>query len=165
MYRQARRSKTGCEIEMMFTLRDASLAALLLTGTNEGAEQAVSEAIATMDCGGSVDELLVATAKFAIQLRDERSSRAAMPSSLPPELQRLFLLSSLGRDCFVLRMLMGISAEMSSEILEVDRDEVDEAMCRALSELAGLEGIQNAQTTAMECSVEGGDASSPSLIH
>lgn len=87
--------------------RDAFLAALMLTGTIEAAERAVSDAIAASGCGVTVDELLVATAKCAIQLRDECLPQAAIPSSLPPELQRLFLLSSVSRNCSVLRTLMG----------------------------------------------------------
>src|SRR5258708_3024538 len=107
----------------------------MLTGTIEAAEQAVSEAIATSGCGVAVDELSVGTAKCAIQIRDGCLPRAEIPSSLPPELQRLFLLSSVGRKCFVLRMLMGLSLETSSGILHLHRDEVDEALCRALSDL------------------------------
>jgi hypothetical protein len=146
-------------------VRDAFLAALMLTGTIEGAEQGVSEAIATMGCGFSIDELLVATAKCAIQLRDKCLPEVEIPSSLPPELQRLFLLSSVGRDCFVLRMLMGLTPEMSSEILNLNKDEVDEALCRALSDLPGLAGIQSAQARTRERSVESGSATRPSLIH
>ena len=57
------------------------------------------------------------------------------PSCLPAELQRLFWLPPRERLCFVLRMLMGLSREMSSEILNLRRDEVDEALCRAMREL------------------------------
>jgi hypothetical protein len=125
-------------------VRDAFLAALMLTGTIDAAEQAVSEAIATSGCGVAVGGLLVATARCAIQLRDEFLPRAEIPPSLPPELQRLFLLSSVGRNCFVLRMLMGLTPEMSSGILNLHRDEVDEALRRALSDLPRLAGLQSA---------------------
>ena len=84
----------------------------------------------------------MATAKCAVQLRDECLPQG-IPSSLPPELQRLFLLSSAGRKCFVLRMLMGLTLEMSSEILNLKRDEFDETLCRALRELPRLSGTQN----------------------
>ena len=124
-------------------VRDAFLAALMLTGTIEAAEQAVSEAIATSECGGALDEMLVAAAKCAIRLRDRGLPQAEMPSSLPPELQRLFLLSPLGRECFVLRILMGLTLEMTSGILNLGRDEVDEALCRALSDLPTLPGVQS----------------------
>ncbi|MFZ0589735.1 MAG: hypothetical protein WAM39_04590 [Bryobacteraceae bacterium] len=123
-------------------VREAFLAALMLTGTIEAAECAVSDAITALGCAGAVDELLVAAAKCAIQLRDECLPQAEIPSSLPPELQRLFLLPRVSRNCFVLRMLMGLTAEMSSQILSLHKDEVDEALCRALSDLPRLAGIQ-----------------------
>ena len=128
-------------------VRDAFLAALMLTGTIEGAEQAVSDAIATSECGGGVAELLVATAKCAMtQGQEECLRQAEKPSSLPPELQRLFLLPRASRNCFVLRILLGFTAEMSSEILSLGRDEFDEALCFALSELPRLAGMQSAVT-------------------
>jgi len=111
----------------------------MLTGTIEAAEQAVSEAIATSGCDFAVDETLVATAKCALQIDDEGLRRAEIPSSLPPELQRLFLLSSIGRRCLVLRMLMGLTLENICGILNLHRDEVDGALCRALSDLAGVQ--------------------------
>ena len=126
-------------------VRDAFLTALMLTGTIEGAEQAVSDAIATSGCEGGVTELLVATAKCAMtQLQDECLRQAEIPSNLPPELQRLFLLPWASRNCFVLRMLLGFTAEMSSEILGLGREEVDEELCLALSDLPRLAGIQSA---------------------
>ena len=123
-------------------VRDAVLAALMLTGSIEAAEQAVSEAIASLGCGVAVEELLVATAKCAVQLRDGCLPRMEIPSRLPPELQRLFLLSSVDRKCFVLRILMGLTLETSSGILSLHRDEVDEALCRALNDLPGLAGVR-----------------------
>ena len=122
-------------------VRDAFLAALVLTGTIEAAEQSVSGAIARLGYGIAADELLVATAKCAIQIGDGCLRWAEIASSLPPELQRLFMLSSVGRKCFVLRILMGLTLEVTSEILNLPKDEVDEALCRALSELPGLAAI------------------------
>ena len=84
------------------------------------------------------------------KLRDERLPRAEIPSSLPPELQRLFLLSSVDRKCFVLRILMGLTLEMSSGILNLSRDEVDEALCHALSDLPRLAGVQSSLARTVE---------------
>ena len=139
-------------------VRDAFLAALMLTGTIESAEQSVSEAIATSECGGALDELVVTTAKCAIQLRDQGLPQAEIPSGSPPELRRLFLLSPLGRDCFVLRMLMGLTLEMTSGILNSDRDEVDETLCRALSDLPRLPVIQGALAPTVEHAGKTGNA-------
>ena len=123
-------------------VRESFLAALMLTGTIEAAEQSVSGAIATLGCGAAVDELLVATAKCALQIPDGCLPGTEIPSSLPAELRRLFLLSSVGRKCFVLRILMGLSVEVTSGFLNLQKDKVDEALCRALSDLPGLGGIR-----------------------
>jgi hypothetical protein len=66
-------------------IRDVFLAALMLTGTIDAAEHAVSEAIATSGCGVAVEALLVAAAKCAVQLRDGCFPRVEIPSTLPPE--------------------------------------------------------------------------------
>jgi hypothetical protein len=125
-------------------VRRAFLAALLLTGSAEAAESALSDAIATSEC--DVNELLVATAKCAIKLPIQLPDRC-LPrpeiSSLPSELQRLFLLSPIGRKCFVLRILMGLTREVSYGLLDLQCDEVDQALCRALSDLPSLAGIPN----------------------
>ena len=125
-------------------LRDAFLAALMLTGTIDATEQAVSEAIAASGCDFAMEEMLVATTKCAIQIGDEGSPRAEIPSSLPFELQRLFLLSSIGCKCLVLRTLMGLTLENICGILNLHREEVDDALCRALSDLPRVAGVQNA---------------------
>ena len=118
----------------------AFLAALMLTGRTEAAEGAVSDAIAKSEC--EVNELLIDTARCANQLCNECLPGPEISFSLPPELQRLFLLSSVGRKCFVLRILMGLTLEVTSEILNLRTDEVDDALCRALSDLPGLAGIR-----------------------
>ena len=127
-------------------VRDAFLAALMLTGTIEAAEQAVSDAIATSGCGVAVEQLLVATAKCAVQFRDGCFSGVGIPFILPPELRRVLSLSSADRKCFVLRMLMGLTPELTSEILNLHKDEVDEALCRAVRDLprgGQISGEQN----------------------
>ena len=108
----------------------------MLTGTIEAAEQAVSDAIARSRCGVAVEELLVATAKCAVQLRDGFCPGVGIPSILPPELRRLFSLSSVDRQCFVLRMLMGLTQQVTSGILILHKDEVDQALCRAVRDLS-----------------------------
>ena len=126
-------------------VRDAFLGALMLTGNIKAAEHAVLDAITTSECGVAMDKLLVTTAKFAIQVHDECPVQAELLSSnLPVELQRLFMLSSLGRKCFVLRILMGLTPEISSKVLKLNRDEVDEALHRALSDLPSLAGGHSA---------------------
>ena len=54
---------------------------------------------------------------------------------LPVELRGLFLLSSTSRDCFVLRVLLGLPSEVCSGILNLSKDEFDEALYEALLNL------------------------------
>ena len=122
-------------------VRGAFLAALILTGSPDAAEAAVLDAIATSGC--EMDELFVATAKCAIQRSGECLPQPQILSSLPIELQRLFLLAPTGRKCFVLRILMGLTLQITSEILNLRTDEVDESLCLAVSQLPSLVGIQN----------------------
>ena len=138
-YQCAERSRV---IAAEIHVRDAFLAALMLTGTIEAAEQSVSGAIATLGCGVAVDELLVATAE--VRNSNPRWLFAGAGDTLQSACRawRLFLLSSVGRKCFVLRVLMGLTLEMTSGILNLQKDEVDEALCRALSDLPGLAGIR-----------------------
>ena len=130
-------------------VRDAFLAALMLTGTIEAAEQGVLDAVATSGCGVAVEDLLVATAKCAVQV-----CSVGIPSILPPELRRLFSLSPVDRRCFVLRMLMGLTPEVTSGILNLHRDEVDEALCRAVRYLPRLAGVSKWPGRKVEHSVK-----------
>ena len=121
-------------------VRGAFVAALILTGNTAAAEDAVLNAIATSGC--EAHELLVATAKCAIQLCGDCSSQPRISLNLPPELQRLFLLPSVGRRCFVLRMLMGLTLETTSVVLNLHRNEVNDALYAALADLPRLAGVE-----------------------
>jgi hypothetical protein len=117
------------------TLHEAFRAALVLTGSIEAAECAVTDAIATLGPDFAGDTLQVETARSAIQHRTNFSEQPEAISMLPVELQALFLLSSTSRDCFVLRALMGLTSEVSAGILNLSKDEIDEALCEALFDL------------------------------
>jgi len=116
-------------------LHEAFRAALVLTGSIEAAECAVTDAIATSAPDFADDTLLVETARSAIQRRTNFSEQPAAISMLPVELRGLFLLSSTSRDCFVLRALLGLPSEACTGILNLSKDEIDEALCAALLDL------------------------------
>ena len=117
-------------------VRRAFVAALILTENAVAAEAAVMDAIATSGC--EIYELLVATAKCAIQIRHHCSPRPKIFFSLPPELQGLLLLPLIARRCFVSRVLIEFTRETTSGILDLRRDEVDDALCQALSDLSPI---------------------------
>jgi hypothetical protein len=132
-------------------VHDAFLAALMLTGAVEAAECAVSNAIARSGSAVSSRELLVATASYAIQLDKQCLPKAKVPLRLPFELERLFLLPPVGRKCFVLRMLAGLTREVSSEILKLREYEVDEALCAALDDLVRVDTVPRRQESDSDC--------------
>ena len=128
------------EGEMVEALPKAFWIAFLLTGSTEAAEAAVLDGIAASDLVHiSGDSLRLATAQSAIQRRTEFLEQSGERSILPIELRRLFLLAPNYRDCFVLRVLIGLTPELCSGILHLSIHEVDEALYRALQELPRIE--------------------------
>ena len=128
------------ESEMIEALTKAFLIALMLTGRIEAAEAAVLDGITAVELDHIFgDSLLLATAKSAVQRRTEFPEQKLGLSILPLELRRLFLLPPNYRDCFVLRVLNGLTSEFCSGILHLSINEVDGALYRALQELPRIE--------------------------
>jgi DNA-directed RNA polymerase specialized sigma24 family protein len=57
---------------------------------------------------------------------------------LPPELQRLIGLAPVSRDCFILRVLFGISPVNCAAILNLSSEEFKESLCAAYQQLPAL---------------------------
>jgi hypothetical protein len=116
-------------------------AVFLLTGSTEVAENAVLDGIVTSEFGYIVDDvLLVETVKSAIQRRaDFPGQPEETPLHLPLELRRLFLLAPISRDCFVLRVLLGMTPGTCSGILHLTIQEVEGGLSDAFQELPLLE--------------------------
>ena len=112
----------------------AYLSALMLMCSFEAAEHAVSNAIAMSGPDVTTDELVVATAKCAIDGCGD-ADQVGGPASLPPELRRLFLLSPVRRKCFVLRMLLRFTAEASAAMMGLRLNQFEEEMWHALQDL------------------------------
>ena len=128
------------ESEMVEALPKAFWIALLLTGSIEAAEAAVLDGIGALELDHiSGDSLLLATAKSAIRRRTEFPEESEALSILPYELRRLFLLAPNYRDCFVLRVLIGLTPEVCSGILRLSIHEIDDALCAALQDLPSIE--------------------------
>jgi DNA-directed RNA polymerase specialized sigma24 family protein len=128
------------EREMVEALTKAFWIALMLTGRIEAAEAAVLDGITAVELDHiSGDSLLLATAKSAVQRRTEFPEQNLGLSILPLELRRLFLLAPNYRDCFVLRVLNGLTSELCSGILHLSINEVDDALYTALQELPRIE--------------------------
>ena len=127
--------------EVSKALDEAFRAAAMLTGSAEVAENAVLDGIAASEFGNIVDGvLLVETVKSAIQRRADFPGRSEQaPLHLPQELRQLFLLAPISRDCFVLRVLLGIAPGTCFGILHLTIQEIEEVLYTALQELPFLE--------------------------
>ncbi len=119
-------------IEIDEALHQSFRAALVLAGSIEDAERAVTNAIDMLESDLSADALLAATARSAFQ---SSTFSEELSSFLPLELQALFLLLPTPRHCFVLRILLRIDLETCSEILRLSEDEIQEALYQSLLRL------------------------------
>jgi hypothetical protein len=128
------------EREMVEVLPEAFRVALLLTGSTEAAEAAALDGIASLELDHiSDDSLLLVTAKSAIQRRRESLEQSDGFSILPLELRRLSLLPPNDRDCFVLRILVGLTPRLCSRLLRLPIQTVADALYTALQELRRIE--------------------------
>jgi len=108
--------------------------ALLLTGDTRTAEVAVTHGLGVCE-DLSPGGLLIAAVRSAVRRRTKSSDGPYEVECLPPELRRLFMLQPLPRNCFVLRVLVGLSPEVCAELLEVSVTEFENAVYRALTQL------------------------------
>jgi hypothetical protein len=130
--------------EISKALDGAFRAASMLTGSAEVAENAVLDGINASQFDDIVgDVLVVETVKSAVQRRADYPGQSEQaPSQLPFELRRLFLLAPISRDCFVLRVLLGITPATCSAALHLTIHELEDVLCAALQELPFLRSLQ-----------------------
>jgi hypothetical protein len=100
------------------------------------AEAAVLDGVAELALGElSGSSLILESAKAAVRRRGDLEDQSEpLLSMLPLELRRLFLLVPKNRDCFALRVLIGLTPEFCSEMLNVQISEVKDALYTALQE-------------------------------
>lgn len=121
----------------------AFITAFLLTGNAGSAEAAVLKSIGFMNCvDASGEELFQGTVSAKIETDELPGPRQPEPGSafemLPVELQRVLQLPRRIRQCFVLRVLVGLSREVCARLLSFDGRQVDLGACVAMSELYAL---------------------------
>jgi hypothetical protein len=122
------------------TIDKAFLAAYLLAGSSETAENAVLDGIAALDFSGMTERVLVAeTVKAAIRRRIQVPCPSDRVSSCPPELKRLALLAPVSRDCFVLGVLCRMTPGLCSAILNLTAQAFGDALCAAYQQLPFIE--------------------------
>ena len=108
--------------------------ALLLGGNTKTAEASVMDGIGA--CADlSHRGLLIEAVRSTIRRRTKSADTADALELLPPELRRLFMLQPLSRDCFVLRILVGLSPEVCAGLLDISIGEFEDALFAALNQL------------------------------
>ena len=108
--------------------------ALLLAGNTKTAEASVMDGIGACE-DLSHRGLLIEAVRSTIRRRTKSADAPDALELLPPELRRLFMLQPLSRDCFVLRILVGLSPEVCAELLDVSNIEFEDVVCAALNQL------------------------------
>jgi hypothetical protein len=108
--------------------------ALLLAGNTKTAEVSVMDGIGACE-DLSHRGLLIEAVRSTIRRRTKSADAPDALELLPPEMRRLFMLQPLSRDCFVLRILVGLSPEVCAELLDVSITELEDAVCAALNQL------------------------------
>src|SRR6202051_4559470 len=108
--------------------------ALLLAGNAKTAEAAVMDGIGACE-DLSHRRLLIEAVRSTIRRRTKSPGAPEALELLPPELRRLFMLQPLSRDCFVLRILVGLSPEVCEELLGVSITEFEGAVCGVLNQI------------------------------
>jgi len=108
--------------------------ALLLAGNTKTAETAVMDGIDACE-DLSHRGLLIEAVRSTIRRRTKSAAATDALDPLPPELRRLYMLQPLSRDCFVLRILVGLSPEVCAELLDISITEFEDAVYAALNQL------------------------------
>ena len=118
--------------------------ALLISGDLEAAENAVADAIQSLDPEDlNTDALFVCVSALSIQSARNaadlsvRSKQGEPSFALPPELQNVLYLPRLPRCCFVLRFLLRLPVSASACLLQLEPDQVIDYSCAAVSLLGG----------------------------
>ena len=108
--------------------------ALLLAGNTKTAEASVMDGIGACE-DLSHRGLLIEAVRSTIRRRTKSADAPDALKLLPAELRRLFMLPPLLRDCFVLRILVGLSPDVCAELLDVSVTELEDAVWAALNQL------------------------------
>jgi hypothetical protein len=126
-------------------------AAVLLFGDLTQAEDAVADAILSLDTDDfETEAFLMCVLILSIQRSRNSSKRSIRKTgeisvTLPAELQNVLNLSLKLRHCFVLRVLLGLPKETCGQMLQVDDDELEKSVSSAAVELAAVREMRSSE--------------------
>jgi hypothetical protein len=119
--------------------------ALLISGDLEAAENAVADAIQSLDSEDlNTDALFICVSTLSINRARDAADLSVLiehgePSfALPPELQNVLYLPQLPRFCFVLRFLLRLPVSTSACLLQLETDQVIDYSSAAVSILGAI---------------------------
>jgi DNA-directed RNA polymerase specialized sigma24 family protein len=125
------------------SLSPAYLAAILLTGSVQSAEQAVVRGLDATDRNATNEELLRATVVASTEIMHSAKQHEVVARAvalLPIELQNVLQLPTSVRQCFVLRLLLGVPEDFSARLVDLDVGELDRNIALAAQALAQVSG-------------------------
>ncbi len=131
----------GIDLPPCEGLSKSFITALLLTANLDRAESAVMRSIGRLDECVSSGALLQGTLRASLagpggMTAEVPEDLAEAGSILPPELQHVVHLPKDLRQCFVLRILLGLSREVCASLLGLDVQRIDEQTCASIFQLA-----------------------------
>jgi hypothetical protein len=115
-------------------LHTAFLASVLLGADTTTAEAAVLDGIGACEDVSSAG-LLIEAVKSTLRRRANCSGALDAVPLLPRELGYLLMLQPLPRDCFVLRILVGLSPAVCAGLLDISVTEFEDAVDAGLNQL------------------------------
>lgn len=120
------------------SLSPAYLAAILLTGSAQSAEQAVVRGLDATDMNATNEELLRATVIASTEIMHSANQHevVARVPLLPIELQNVLQLPASVRQCFVLRLLLALPEDFSARLVDLDVGALDRNIALAAQALA-----------------------------
>ena len=142
-------SRTHAEHDLHKAVDRAFITALLLTANVERAEAAMRRATKAPDLDNMpADSLIRGAVTFALKqqcetVEETREQLEYASSILPFGLRRVLQLATDLRQCFVLRVLMGLPREDCARLLCLEVSEVDDRTCGAMLVLPGVQSNES----------------------
>ena len=135
-------TEMSCEADTWSPICQAFTALTLLTGSSWRAAEMLLQVIPTLDSSGldAKDFVLIAVELAMTMLEDELpvvGEHEEMSLEFPPELHTVLGMPPNLRHCFVLRVLLGVSADRCAVILGRQIDEVNDSTIGGMLYLAG----------------------------
>jgi hypothetical protein len=125
------------------SLPPAYLAAILLTGSAQSAEQAVVRGLDATDMNATNEELLRATVIASTEIMHSAKQHDGVAHGvplLPVELQNVLQLPASVRQCFVLRLLLAMPEDFSARLVDLDVGALNQNIALAAQALARVSG-------------------------